>query len=186
MSQDPAGPDGMLAQAIASTRAEQDGDAAFLFALFCRSRAPGEDLAFFDPALREQLMRSQFIGQSASYRAAFPDARYEIVEQGGAPAGRIVWERSGEALRLIDIALLPDRRRRGIGTGLIRSLMARAREAGLPLRLSVAMHNGDALRLYQRLGFSPTESAPPMIEMEWRGAADGELVFSSPRPGLPR
>ena len=82
MSQDPAGPDGMLAQAIASTRAEQDGDAAFLFALFCRSRAPGEDLAFFDPALREQLMRSQFIGQSASYRAAFPDARYEIVEQG--------------------------------------------------------------------------------------------------------
>ena len=64
--------------------------------------------------------------------------------------------------------------------------MARAREAGLPLRLSVATHNGDALRLYQRLGFSPTESAPPMIEMEWRGAADGELVFSSPRPGLPR
>jgi len=48
--------------------------------------------------LRERLMRQQFCGQNASYRANYPGACFEIVEHDGAPIGRIVTARTPDAV----------------------------------------------------------------------------------------
>ncbi|MGI8570140.1 MAG: GNAT family N-acetyltransferase [Methylocella sp.] len=98
-------------------------------------------MCFLGAPLRERLMRQQFAGQSASYRAQYPDARFEIVERDGAPAGRIVTARTLDAVLIVDIALIDSWRRRGIGASLVNGVLDEARAAALPVRLSVLASN---------------------------------------------
>ncbi|MGH6858277.1 MAG: GNAT family N-acetyltransferase [Methylocella sp.] len=149
-------------------RPEREADDAFRFDLFRGSRPPGEDLSFLDAPLREQLMRQQFRGQSASYHANYPNARFEIVECDGAPIGRIVTARTPDAVLIVDIALVASCRNRGIGAALMRQVLDEARAAGLPVRLSVFACNAQALRFYVRLGFKPIESSAINTTLEWR------------------
>jgi ribosomal protein S18 acetylase RimI-like enzyme len=149
-------------------RPERAADEGFRFDLFNGSRAPGEDLAALDAPLRERLMRQQFCGQNASYRANYPDARFEIVEHDGAPIGRIVTARTPDAVLIVDIALIASWRRRGIGTSLVNGVLDEARAADLPVRLSVVANNAAALRFYLRLGFRPIASSAIGMRLEWR------------------
>jgi GNAT superfamily N-acetyltransferase len=55
-----------------------------------------------------------------------------------------------------DLGVTEGMRGRGVGTALLAACEERARRAGREwLRLSVLAANGDALRLYRRLGFDP-------------------------------
>ena len=54
----------------------------------------------------------------------------------------------------MDIALLPDYRNRGIGSGLLRDLLEEAAVTGKRLTIHVERYN-PALRLYRRMGFEP-------------------------------
>jgi ribosomal protein S18 acetylase RimI-like enzyme len=155
-------------------RPECAADDGFRFDLFCGSRAPGEDLAALDAPLRERLMRQQFQGQNASYRANYPDARFEIVEHAGAPIGRIVTARTPDAVLIVNIALIAAWRRRGIGASLVNGVLDEARAAGLPVRLFVFATNAPALRFYLRLGFKPIESSAIGMRLEWRDPSSPE------------
>ena len=55
-------------------------------------------------------------------------------------------------IRIMDIALLPDWRNAGIGSRLLRSILAEADSAGAAVTLHVERWN-PAKRLYDRLGF---------------------------------
>jgi len=149
-------------------RPERAADDGFRFELFCGSRPPGEDLSALDAPLQEQLMRQQFCGQDASYRANYPDARFEIVESRGAPIGRIVTARTPDAVLIVDIALIAAWRGQGIGASLVNGVLNEARAAGLPVRLSVFANNAAALRFYLRLGFNPIESSAIGMRLDWR------------------
>jgi GNAT superfamily N-acetyltransferase len=155
-------------------RPEREADEGFRFDLFCGSRAPGEDLSAFDAPLRERLMRQQFCGQDASYRANYPNARFEIVEHDGAPIGRIITARTPDAMLIADIALIASWRRQGIGASLVNGVLDEARAAGLPVRLSVFANNASALRFYLRLGFKPIESSAIGTRLEWRDPSHKE------------
>jgi ribosomal protein S18 acetylase RimI-like enzyme len=152
-------------------RPERDEDRAFRFRLFCESRPPELGLLALDPAGRAQLMQLQFQAQSASYRAQFPEARFDIIELAGEPIGRIVVDRPGMMVHLVDQAITPALRNRGIGTAIMRALIDEAAAAGLPMRLKVASSNDPSLRLYLRLGFVPIQTLPLYIELEWRAPA---------------
>jgi len=149
-------------------RPEREEDQAFRYRLFCDSRLPEWALLRIDETVREQLMRHQFQAQTVSYRADFPGARFDIIELDGAPIGRIVVDRPGTNLHIVDQAIVPRERNRGIGTAVMLTLMDEARRADLPVRLKVASSNDPSMRLYRRLGFVPIEEAPMYIEMEWR------------------
>jgi ribosomal protein S18 acetylase RimI-like enzyme len=99
------------------------------------------------------------------------DARFDIIELGGRPIGRIVVDRPGTMVHIVDQAIVPELRNRGIGSAIMRALMDEARTARLPVRLKVASSNDPSLRLYKRLGFAPIETVPLYIEMEWNPAA---------------
>ena len=158
----PAGP--------VALRPETAADESFRLALFGASRQPGWALFPPGPAL-EQLMLMQFRGQAKSYKAQYPDARFEIVEWAGAPAGRLAVDRAAGCITLIDIALAPEVRRRGIGTAILSALIAEALAAGLPLRLSVATGNLAAQRLYRRLGFAMAAQGDAYLQMQWPASA---------------
>jgi ribosomal protein S18 acetylase RimI-like enzyme len=148
-------------------RAECEEDRDFRYRLFCDSRLPEWYIIELDPVVRARLMDHQFLAQTLSYRAQFPRARFDIIELGGEPIGRIVVDRPGAFVHLVDQAIVPARRNEGIGTAIMHALMEEARAAGIPLRLKVASTNDPSMRLYLRLGFKPIEEVPLYIEMEW-------------------
>ncbi|HEX6390541.1 MAG TPA: GNAT family N-acetyltransferase, partial [Solirubrobacteraceae bacterium] len=80
--------------------------------------------------------------------------------------GQLRVARDADAIHLVDIALLPAARGRGIGTQLISALMDEARAAALPLTLAV-FPDSRARSLYERLGFTETAAEGAQITMCW-------------------
>jgi ribosomal protein S18 acetylase RimI-like enzyme len=99
-----------------------------------------------------------------------------VVELDGAPAGRFYVTRIDNELRLADVIVAPEVRGGGIGTALIRSLLARAEREGLDVTLHVETWN-PARALYERLGFHVVETRG--INFFMRRAARGQLKTAS-------
>jgi ribosomal protein S18 acetylase RimI-like enzyme len=148
-------------------RPERKEDCDFRFRLFCDTRQP-EFASLLAPPVYRQVMAQQFEAQTASYRSNFPEARFDIIELDGSPIGRIVVYRPGTMVYIVDQAIVPALRGRGIGTAIMRTLMAEAQSAGLPVRLTVTSDRDASLRLYLKLGFVPIESVPAHMHLEWR------------------
>jgi GNAT superfamily N-acetyltransferase len=135
-------------------RPETGADEAFRFALFCASRPPEEDFSPLGPELAQQMLR-----------------RFEIIEFEDAPVGHVVLDVADTQMRVIDLAILPDRRSAGIGEAVLNPIIAEARRRRLPLRVSVLNGNEGSLRFCRRLGFAPIgEPTALFTELEWRGA----------------
>jgi len=144
----PAG-DGTHRLALRPERAE---DAPFLKSLYASTRAGELNLTGWDAATRGALLEMQFMARGQGYRSLRPAADFFIVQLGTEPVGRLVLQRSADEFRVVDIALLPEHRNRGMGTFLLRQVCAQADAAEKPVRLSVMMNN-PARRCYERLGF---------------------------------
>lgn len=143
-------------------------DLGFLLHVYGSTRE--EELALatdWTPEQKAEFVQMQFAAQHTQYREAFHDGRFDIVLVDGAPAGRLYVHPREAEIRLVDIALLPDFRGRGIGTLLLRDLFAEAEAACKPLTIHVEKFN-KALRLYQRLGFRPIADRGVYFLMEWR------------------
>jgi len=97
----------------------------------------------------------------------FPAGEFSIICLGGRPVGRLVIHRGAGEIRVVDLALLPERRNLGVGTELMRRVCREAAAAGRPVRLSVLKHNR-AGRWYARLGFTPVGELGIYDEWEWR------------------
>jgi RimJ/RimL family protein N-acetyltransferase len=147
-------------------RPECDEDRDFRYRLFCDSRQP-EFALLLPPEVYRQVMAHQFHAQTVSYREQFPQARFDIIELAGQPIGRIVVDRPGDRLHIIDQAIVPELRGRGVGTAIMRALMDEAAALHVPVTLQVASSNDPSMRLYLRLGFVPTGTAQLYIELAW-------------------
>jgi ribosomal protein S18 acetylase RimI-like enzyme len=148
-------------------RAATPEDEQFLHAVYAGTRA--EELARV-PWSEEQkraFTNMQFAAQDADYRQHYPTAQYSIIEVQGVPAGRLYVDRCQKEIRIIDIALLPEHRRGGIGTKLLRELQDEARAAGKTLTIHVEKFN-PALNLYRRLGFQQIEDKGVYLFLEWK------------------
>jgi ribosomal protein S18 acetylase RimI-like enzyme len=129
-----------------------DDDRAFLVALYGSVREPELLHLPWDEATKRAFVEQQFAAQDAHYREHYPGATLDVVEVGGERAGRLYVHRGPSDIRIMDIALAPAYRGRGIGTQLLRALIAEAQESGRKLSIHVEMNN-PARRLYERLGF---------------------------------
>lgn len=148
-------------------RAEVETDAAFRLALFRTSRGPGWDQLPLPADMLARVMEQQFHAQTQGYRAAYPQARLEIVTMNTEPVGRLATQRDADALHLIDIAVVPERRGQGIGGAILRALMDEAAATGRPVTLHVARDNLAAQRLYHRLGFALAGADETHLTLAW-------------------
>jgi ribosomal protein S18 acetylase RimI-like enzyme len=76
-----------------------------------------------------------------------------IIELNGERAGIIQIFDTPDAVEIGEIQVEPERQNRGIGTRVLLDIISAARLVRKPVRLSVALKNDNALRLYTRLGF---------------------------------
>lgn len=143
-------------------------DEAFLFALYVTTRAEEMALVEWSAAQQDQFLRSQFSAQEQAYLNDYPGCVDQVIEVDGQPAGRLLTWRTENALCLLDIALLPAFRGQGIGTELVRGVMAQGEQEAILVWLYVFFNNPRAERLYQRLGFQRREMADPFYIMDWR------------------
>lgn len=154
-------------------RPATDDDEPFLQDLFYDVRAVEFLPLQLPEAALSQLMEMQYRAQKSGYAQQFPELESSVVWVGPYRVGRVLVSSSASAIQLVDIALLAAFRGHGIGRGIIDSLCRRAREAGVPLRLSVREENR-AMKLYARLGFARRGMNSLNVEMEWGGVAPPE------------
>ena len=119
----------------------------------------------WDDAQKDAFLRMQFDAQDAWWRENYADASFDVVLVGGEPAGRLYVHRGPSEIRIVDIALLPEHRGSGIGSSLLRDLLAEADESGKSVTIHVERMN-PALRLYERLGFSLAEDKGVYLFLE--------------------
>lgn len=153
---------------VISLRPITEEDLGFLRRVYGSTRE--EELALatdWTPEQKMAFVTMQFEAQHTQYQQAYPDARFNVVLVDGVPAGRLYVHPRETEFRLVDIALLPDVRGRGIGTILLRELFAEVEAAGKTLTIHVEKFN-KAMRLYERLGFRPIADRGVYFLMEWR------------------
>ena len=92
--------------------------------------------------------------QRKFFDRGFVPADTNIIVVDGKDAGRIDLNHSHMEIFLGIIELLPELQGKGIGSAVIRGLMAEARTARLPIRLQVLKANERAHQLYLHLGFN--------------------------------
>lgn len=149
-------------------------DVPFLRTLFRSTREALLAAMPCDEAQRDMLCEMQFRAQALGYRAAYPQAEDLVVcNAQGEAVGRLMRATSGGALVLVDIALTPASRGRGIGTALIRALQYEAASRAIPLMLSVETSN-PASALYRRMGFRAEEGDGMRVRMRWEEATSLE------------
>jgi GNAT superfamily N-acetyltransferase len=152
---------------VVSLRPVRAEDEEFLLAVYAGTRAEELALVPWDEAQRAAFVRFQFAAQQRFYQSEYPEAEHNLILNNGEPVGRLYVDRRALEIRILDIALLPAHRALGIGTPLIKALMAEA--AGSARALSIYVdRNGRAQRLFARLGFSAREDNGIQVFMEWR------------------
>ncbi len=156
-----------------SLRPITEGDSEFLYRVYSSARE--EELAFvpWDDSEKMAFLRMQFSAQQFWYSEKYTDAQFQVILEYGRPIGRFYVHRRPTEIRVVDIALLPAYRNRGIGSRLLTGILNEARTSHLPVTIHVEFFN-PAQHLYKRLGFqgvtddgvyqllkwSPEESGP--------------------------
>lgn len=158
-----------LATAV-TLRPVRTEDMEFLFQVYASTRA--DEMALLDrsSADKQSFLRMQFNAQHQYYHVQFRDARFDIIERDAQPIGRLYVDRRSDAINIIDIALLPEHRNAGIGSLLVRALLAEAGASGLPVGIHVECNN-PALQWYERLGFVRVSDLGIYYFMRWSPAS---------------
>jgi ribosomal protein S18 acetylase RimI-like enzyme len=156
-----------LLDGFISLRPECADDAAFLLELYASTREDELKLTGWGVATREAFVKMQFNNMRQGYAAMFPKAQFDVILLEQKPAGRLVVHRADDEIRIVDIALLPAFRNRGIGTFLLQKLFSEAERENKPLRLHV-LKSSRAAHFYERLVFGSVGEEGPYLKMEWR------------------
>lgn len=164
-------------------RPVEDRDLPFLAELYASTRREEVAQTPWSEEQKEAFLRWQFENQHWHYREYYPRCELLVIEEEGepgegggaaapgagpsaAPIGRLYVDRWQDQIRLVDISLLPEHRGRGLGTALLRELLAEGEARGLPVTIHVEFNN-PALSLYRRLGFRHVDSNGIYYLMKW-------------------
>lgn len=150
-------------------RDESDGDEVLLRQLFETGRGASLLTCGLLPVLVDQLMAQQLVARQRGEARTHPGAQRQIVLAGQSAVGRLSVDRVADPWYVVDLAVLPPARGRGIATELLARLQVEAAAAGASIELHVAAGN-PAQRLYQRNGFSVTAKEGPDLQMKWAPA----------------
>lgn len=140
-------------------------DQAFLSQVYASTRLDELAVTDWTDEQKTAFLQMQFVAQHKFYQDNYIDTDFLLILHDGTPVGRLYVARWPDEIRIVDIALLPACRGTGVGTTILRDLLAEADAAGKPVRIHVEREN-PALRFYQRLGFVMIEDKGVYLFME--------------------
>jgi ribosomal protein S18 acetylase RimI-like enzyme len=150
-------------------RALDAEDEPVLFQLYMAVRSAELGMENWPAAQRDATLRIQFVAQRRGYREQYPNLDERLILRGGSPIGWVVVDGSdSRQLCGIDIALLAEARRQGLGTRVMRSLQEEAAAGNRPFVIVVERRNVGALAFHRRLGFRTVGETEVHAVMEWR------------------
>ena len=152
--------------AATTLRPIEPEDRELLVRIYASTRADELAVVPWSEQQKEEFLRVQFDAQHKYYMEHFPRAAFDLILEGDEPIGRLYIDRRDDEIRLIDIALLPEHRGRGLGGAIMREILDEGAESGRLVRIHVE-HDNPAMRLYHRLGFEKIEEQGVYHLMEW-------------------
>ena len=103
--------------------------------------------------------------QENRFRASFVPDRQQIIRYQNEDVGMLQVEDREDSVFLVGIYVAAGHRSKGLGSAVIRDVLALAARAGKPVKLRVLRPN-PARALYERLGFRVTEESETRFSME--------------------
>lgn len=141
-----------------------------------------QDLAWMADSEREIFGPSAWSAQLIRDDYSFGGKRYRGVELGGELVAYAVYGYDGDAFHLMNLAVLPHARRRGLGRLIMRDLLAEAEHLGAPdVWLEVAVTNDAAIALYREYGFEDVRVRARYYQPENVDALVMRLRLRTPR-----
>jgi ribosomal protein S18 acetylase RimI-like enzyme len=103
--------------------------------------------------MKNTFLTHQFDAQHEYYQKNYVGAKFLVIEEGRKSIGRLYYVEGFEGtIRIIDIAILPEFQKKGIGSEILKGLFERAKAIEQPVTIHVESFN-PAMNLYKRLGF---------------------------------
>lgn len=84
----------------------------------------------------------------------------------GIRCGYVCIEERPDDIHVRELVVHPDFQNRGVGSALLRQVMARAQERQVPVRLGTC-HKNRAQHLYRRLGFGEFDRTNTHVLLQW-------------------
>ncbi|KIM13209.1 MAG: hypothetical protein KU38_00660 [Sulfurovum sp. FS08-3] len=128
-------------------------DKEFLLSLYASTREDELSITSMSLAEKKAFIKQQFEAKEGYYAAKFSDAQFLIISRKKQQIGRLIYA-IDDSLHLIDIAIVKKSRDSGFGSEILHALIHNSKILNKPLRLSVAIDNIKAIKLYQRLGLT--------------------------------
>ncbi len=153
---------------VVTLRPVSPRDEDFLFEVYASTRRDELAELSWDDNQLASFLRMQFDAQQQDYKLRYPDAEHRLILLNDQPIGRHYVFGDDSEIRILDIAILPAHRKKGVGTRLIRSLLDEAARTRRQVRVYVERFN-PSLDLFERLGFSRTDDIGSHFLLEWRG-----------------
>ena len=147
-------------------RAPHASDAAFLAALYLTAR-PDLGALPVPRSVIEGIARHQQQLQVADYAERYPAAETWLLTAGGQALGRIVLDWGSDTLRVVDLAVAQQMRRRGVARTVLAALQDACRGQRM-MALRVRAENLAARALYAACGFAVARDDGVTLELVWR------------------
>ena len=142
-----------------------NSDFPFLIKVYRSTRGEEMKLTPWNEEEKTKFIDFQFDAQHSHYSNAYKGAEFMIIVKDKRDVGRLYLWKTEHQIRIMDIALLPEFRGKGIGTKILTELINESDDSSKKLNIHVE-YNNPALKLYERLGFKKIDDTGVYFFME--------------------
>ena len=153
-------------QLAVTTRPMTDDDSMLLFELYASSRADELSRSGWATPQQRSFFRMQAQNQERYFLRHHDHLDRRTICINGFSAGRLLVDRPDHAVTIVDLALLPAFRGRGVGSLLIRCLLEEAAEADLPVHVEMPK-DSPSVATFMRLGFRSSDDLGDRWHLVW-------------------
>jgi ribosomal protein S18 acetylase RimI-like enzyme len=133
-------------------RPVEPADEELLFEVYASTRAEEMARVPWNPEQKNAFLRMQYQAQKQHYATEYPEASHDIICFDVQPVGRVYLDRGQEKFHILDITVLPRVRGSGVGSVVLKQILAEAGQSGKPVTIYIESFN-PSLRLFGQLGF---------------------------------
>lgn len=148
-------------------RAVEKDDREFLLEVYAAGREIELAAVPWDAAMKRVFVEHQYTAQDAFYQSEYPGSSQKVILFDGERAGRIYLHKTDDEIAILDMAVVPRFRRKGIATAIVKQLQAEGGANRISVRIFIERFN-PAGSLFAKLGFTATDHDEVSQRYTWK------------------